>query len=92
MASTETEVCVKSWEKYLPEVKRAQESDKPKSVAMTRKGAKRLFLTFDLTLFKPQKSKNGKGRKKGDRQEPRKHHPPKRKNSTKTENQQKYED
>ena len=88
-ASTETEVCVKLWEKYLPAVKRAQESDKPKSVAMTRKGAKGLFSTFDLTPFKPQKSKNGKGRKKGDFQEKRKRHPPQRKNNTKGNSKQK---
>ena len=45
-ASSETEVFVKDWEKYLPQVKRAQESDAPKSVSMTRKGAKALFLTI----------------------------------------------
>ncbi len=64
-ASTEVDIHVNKWEKYLPEVKRAQKSTTPKSVAMTRKGAKALFSTFDLTAFKPQTSKNGAGRKKG---------------------------
>ncbi|MFK7905651.1 MAG: hypothetical protein AB8B69_11025, partial [Chitinophagales bacterium] len=64
-SSTDTEVCVQPWEKYLPEVKRASQSGERKSAAMTRKGAKTLFSTFDTRPFKPQESKNGRGRKKG---------------------------
>ena len=63
-SSTDTEVCVQPWEKYLAEVKRAEQSDERMSVAMTRKGAKRLFSTFNLLPFAPQESKNGQGRKK----------------------------
>lgn len=63
-ASTDSEVCVNPWEKYLPEVKRVEQASERKSVAMTRKGAKRLFSTFDTRPFKPQESKNGQGRKK----------------------------
>ena len=65
LASTDTEICVKKWEEYLPQVKRAKESGERPSAAMTRKGAEALFSTFDLTPFAPQKSKNGTGRKKG---------------------------
>ena len=78
-ASKEVDICVNKWEQYLEEVKRAKESDAPKSVAMTRKGAKRLFLTFDLKLYAPRKSKNGIGRQKGDKQEKRKRYKPKKK-------------
>ena len=42
-ASAEVDIYVNEWEKYLPEVKRALQSPAPKSVAMTRKGAKALF-------------------------------------------------
>lgn len=90
-ASTETKVHVNPWEKYLPEVKRAEESTAPMSAAMTRKGAKDFFSTFDLTAFEPQKSKNGKGRKKGDTQTRRKKHPPKRKHATEQNKKQKVE-
>ena len=78
-AADEIELCVKPWEKYLPEVKRAQKSDKRKSVAITRKAAKRLFSTFDMTPFKPQESKNGKGHKQDTVFTKRKYHPPTRK-------------
>lgn len=56
-AADEIELCVKPWEKYLSQVKRAKKSDQRKSVAMTRKGAKGLFSTFDSTPFKPQVQK-----------------------------------
>ncbi|MEZ4883815.1 MAG: hypothetical protein R3E32_15775 [Chitinophagales bacterium] len=85
-ASTETEVCVNPWEEYLPEVKRAQQNKQRKSVAMTRKGAKRLFSTFDIRPFKPQESKNGKGRKKGTVLKQK----PKQKPKKKLKNEQNY--
>jgi hypothetical protein len=90
-ACCETEVCVKPWEKYLPQVKRAKESDAPHSVAMTRKGAKRLFSTFDLTHFKPKESNNGKGRIKNTTFPKRESHPPTRKTQNKQNCKQKIE-
>lgn len=78
-SSTDTEICVPKWESYLPEVKRAEQSQERMSIAQTRKGAKSLFSTFDPQPFKPQKSKNGVGRKK-DTVLPKKiRHPPRRK-------------
>lgn len=90
-ASTDTQVVVNPWEKYLPQVKRAEKSTAPMSPAMTRKGAEALFSTFDLEPFAPQKSKNGKGRKKGDTQVKRKQHPPRRKQTTEQNKKQKIE-
>ena len=90
-ASTDVEIQVNPWEKYLESVKRAEQSDAPKSIALTRKGAKSLFSTFDLTSFAPQKSKNGKGRKKGETQTKRKWHPPKRKHNTEQNKKQEIE-
>ena len=90
-ACCETDICVKPWEKYLPQVKRAQKSDKPKSIAMTRKGAKSLFLTFGLDLFRPKESKNGKGRKKNTIFPKRQRHPPTRKTQNKQNHKQKIE-
>ncbi len=90
-ASTDTKVHVNPWEKYLPEVKRASESTAPLSAAMTRRGAKHLFSTFDRNPFKPRKSKNGKGRKKGETQTRRKKHRPRRKCITEQNKKQKIE-
>jgi len=90
-ASKDTNIHVNPWEEYLPEVKRARQSEAPRSAAMTRKGTKELFSTFDLNPFKPQKSKNGKGRKKGDTQARRKKHPPRRKQTTEQNKKQKVE-
>ena len=78
-ASTDTEVQVNPWEEYLPEVRRAKETTDRKSVALTRKGAKRLFSTFEPSFFKPQESKNGQGRKKGTVLNKKTKHPPSRK-------------
>ncbi len=78
-ASTDTEVQVNPWEKYLPQVTRAQHAKERKSVAMTRKGAKKLFSTFEQRFFKPQESKNGKGRENGVFLIKKTRHPPKRK-------------
>ena len=49
------------------------------SVAMTRKGTKSLFSTFDARYFKPQESKNGLGRKKDTILPKKIRHPPSRK-------------
>lgn len=87
LASTDTEICIKPWERYLPAVTRAQESGDRLSAAMTRKGAKALFSTFDLTPFAPQKSKNGTGRKKGTILPKRQKCPP----TKKEQNAQKFE-
>lgn len=78
-ASTDVEVQVNLWEEYLPQVKRTQQSKERKSVALTRKAAKRLFSTFEHSFFKPQKSENGKGRKKNTTFPKRARHPPSRK-------------
>ena len=78
-SSTDTEICVQPWEKYLPEVKRAEQSGERISAAMTKKGAKRLFSTFNLQPFKPQESKNGQGRKKDTTLPKKIRHPPTRK-------------
>ena len=90
-ARTDVQVQVYPWEKYLESVKRAELSDKPLSIALTRKGAKTHFLTFDITPFAPQKSKNGKGRKKGDTQTKRDKHKPRRKHITEQNKKQKIE-
>lgn len=86
-ASDEVDVYVNEWEKYLPEVKRAQQSVAPKSVAITRRGAKSLFSTFDLTAFKPKSIKNGKGRKKDQKMNKRKWHRPQKKGQIKLKNE-----
>jgi hypothetical protein len=78
-AAEDTESCPNPWEKYLPAVKRAEQSEARMTVAMTRKGAKRLFSTFDLRPFKPQESKNGHGRKKGGTLPKKIRYPPNRK-------------
>jgi hypothetical protein len=67
------------WEKYLPKVKRALQSPAPKSTAMTRRGTKALFSTFDLKPYKPKSIKNGKGRKEGQKMPIRKYHKPQKK-------------
>jgi hypothetical protein len=85
-SSTDTQVCVNPWEKYLPEVKRAEQSDERLTVSMTKKGAKRLFSTFDIRPFAPQESKNGQGRKKDTILPKKIRYPPKRK----TKNEQNY--
>jgi len=90
-SSTDVEVCTQPWEKYLPQVKRAEQSGDIKSVAMTRKGAKGLFSTFDLRPFKPQESKNGTGRKKGIVFPKKTKKPPQRKYFTEQNKKQKIE-
>jgi hypothetical protein len=85
-SSTDTEICVQPWEKYLTEVKRAEQSGERLSAALTRKGAKKLFSTFNLQPFEPQESKNGQGRKKDTTFPKKTKHPP----SRKLKNEQNY--
>ena len=66
-ASDETHFSPRKWEQYLPKNKEAAIAPRL-SIAQVRKAAQDLFLTFDLTAFKPLKSKNGKGRQKGQTQ------------------------
>jgi len=78
VASEEVELNINPWEHYLPKVKKVKDPEGKKQLrktpAMTRRGVRKLLLTFELALFKPQKSKGGKGRKKGASQIKRKHH------------------
>jgi hypothetical protein len=87
-ASDEVDIHMNEWEKYLPEVKRAKESTAPKSIAMTRRGAKALFSTFDLDAFKPKSTKNGKGRKKDQKMNKRRWKRPQKKGQIKLTNEQ----
>lgn len=70
-ASDETTRCVRKWEKYLPENKTEPATGRL-SMPQTRRGLQNLFLTLDLTPFKPLKSIKGKGRLPGTTFEPRK--------------------
>ena len=90
-ASTELEVQVNPWEQYLESVKKAEQSTEPLSIALTRRSVKTLFSTFDLSSFAPRKSKNGKGRKKGETQTKRDKHKPRRKQTTEQNKKQKIE-
>jgi hypothetical protein len=56
------QVCQK-WQKYSEP---SQEIGCLKTISQVRKGAEKLFLTFDKLPFLPQSRKKGKGRKKGD--------------------------
>ena len=58
---------------------------------MTRKGAKKLFSTFDTRPFKPQESKNGQGNKKGTRRPKKTRHPPQRKHKNEQNKKQSIE-
>ena len=96
LSSTDTEVEVQLWEKYLPKVKKALQADAAsqpyrKSIALTRKGAKKLFYTFDHSSFKPQESKNGIGRKEGTVQNKKKQYPPTRKYQNRQNSKQNVE-
>jgi hypothetical protein len=83
-AADDVQANPKPWEKYLPKIKELEKQNnenkdlknkenKPKlSVAQTQKAALNLFNTFDKKPFAPKSVKNGKGRKKGDKQKPRK--------------------
>jgi DDE superfamily endonuclease len=88
VAADDVDANPKPWEMYLPKVKellkqkdeqndqhieQTEQEKKPKlSVAQTQKAAANLFNTFDRKPFMPKSVKNGKGRKKGDKQPPKK--------------------
>jgi len=77
-ASTEVNANPKPWQKYLPTYQNLEEGQRL-SMAQTRKATEKLFLTFDLTDLKPQKSKKGKPRERGDKLKKRIRHPVKKK-------------
>ena len=68
-ASTEVEKVSEKWQQYSEP--KAEKGGR-KTASQTRKGLERLFLTFEQEAYIPKKCKKGKGRKKGDKQEPRK--------------------
>jgi len=68
-ASTEVEKVSEKWQKYAEP---KEEKGGRKTPSQTRKGLERLILTFEERPFLPKKCKKGLGRKKGDKQEPRK--------------------
>ncbi len=71
-ASDEVEHVPKKWQQYpLGSAEHKRQQTKRWSPAQTKKGAQRLFLTFDPTPFLPQNCKKGKGRQKGQIQTPR---------------------
>lgn len=83
-ASDEVEYVPKKWQKYpLGSAEKKRQQNQRWSPTQTRKAAQRLFLTFDPTPFLPQKSKKGKGRKKGEKQTPRPRFPVVKKQSKK---------
>jgi hypothetical protein len=82
-ASEEVQFSPRKWEQYLPQSKGAQ-AGVALSMAQTRKGAERLFLTFESGPFKPGKYKKGSGRAKGAKQVPRKRYKVVKKRPTKT--------
>lgn len=66
----------KPWQKYQPKNARAKQNPQmPLTPAQAQKSVQSLFYTFDKTPFLPQKSKKGKGRKKGTTFDQRKRHP-----------------
>ena len=68
-ASREVEKVSEKWQKYSePKAEKGMR----KTASQTRKGLERLILTFEEKAYLPKKCKKGIGRKKGDRQEPRK--------------------
>ena len=68
-ASTEVEKVCEKWQRYAEP--KAEKGGR-KTASQTRKGMERLILTFEKEAYLPKKCKKGKGRKKGDIQEPRK--------------------
>jgi len=73
-ASEETRYQPRKWEQYLPKNKQVKLGERL-SISQTRKSIQNLFLTFDPEPFKPIKCKKGKGRKFGQRFQPRKRYP-----------------
>ena len=68
-ASEEVENVYEKWQKYSQP--KAEKGGR-KTPSQTRKGLERLILTFDAEPYLPKKCKKGIGRKKGEKQEPRK--------------------
>jgi len=68
-ASTEVEKVCEKWQRYAES---KGEKGGRKTPSQTGKGLERLILTFEKKAYLPKKCKKGSGRKKGDRQEPRK--------------------
>lgn len=90
IVSDETELIVPKWQSYLPENTAAKDADRL-TIAQTRKGAERLFLTYDKRAFLPSKSKKGKGRIKGTKFTAKKRHQVRKKNASKRNYKQKTE-
>ena len=68
-ASEEVEKVCEKWQQYSEP--KAEKGGRL-TPSQTRKGLERLILTFDEEAYLPKKCKKGKGRKKGEKQEPRK--------------------
>jgi hypothetical protein len=68
-ASTEVEKVSEKWQTYSEP--KAEKGGR-KTASQTRKGLERLILTFEEKAYLPKKCKKGLGRKKGNKQEPRK--------------------
>lgn len=66
----EIQYAPKKWQQYNLKEKQAAQG-RALSMSQCRKGAEKLFLTFDPNPFKPLKSKKGKGRQKGQTQKQR---------------------
>jgi len=81
-ASTEVEKVSEKWQKYSEP--KAEKGGR-KTASQTRKGLERLILTFEEKAYLPKKCKKGLGRKKGDKQEPRKQYQVVRKWQTEVE-------
>jgi hypothetical protein len=68
------------WQKYLPANKNANLNEGGRlTIAQTQRASHLVFSTLDKTPFLPLKCKKGKGRKLGDRINPKKHFNPVRK-------------
>lgn len=68
-ASGEVENVCEKWQKYSQP--KAEKGGR-KTPSQTRKGLERLILTFEQEPYLPKKCEKGVGRKKGEKQEPRK--------------------
>jgi hypothetical protein len=68
-ASKEVEKVCEKWQQYAEP---KEEKGGRKTASQTRKGAEGLFITFEKKRYLPKKCKKGAGRKKGEKQEPRK--------------------
>lgn len=68
-ASTEVEKVCEKWQKYAEP---KEEKGGRKTASQTRKGLENLFSTFEKKAYLAKKCKKGRGRQKGEKQEPRK--------------------